>query len=276
MIPKLFAFDLDGTLLDSGKRVRPANAAALRRISESGAMVALASGRLGCGVRRYAPELGIDTALVVLNGAEVYTSSDPGARRVYYAPLNPAYAEYLINYCRNKPIALNFYYDDKLYSCKTDKNAGWTELYHEQTGVQYNFVDKDFSAVTDLSPSKVLFVGDEAYLDELEAVFQAMWGSGGDNSVYVCRTWNYYLEFMNPKATKGIGLAALCDALGVSMSEAAAYGDAENDIPMLTAVGHGAAMKNAEPAVKEAAERVTGMTNEEDWVALEWAERFAV
>jgi len=269
MTPKLFAFDLDGTLLDSGKRVRPANAAALRRISGNGAAIALASGRLGCGVRRYAPELGLDPALVVLNGAEVYTSSSPGARRVYYAPLNTAYAEYLIDYCKDKPVALNFYYDDKLYSARTDKNARWTDLYHEQTGVGYNFIDKDFSAVAGLTPSKMLFIGDPACLDEQEARFQAMWGQGGDNSVYVCRTWNYYLEFMNPKATKGIGLAALCDALGINMAEAAAYGDAENDIPMLTAVGRGAAMKNAAPTVKEAAGRVTGMTNEEDWVAPE-------
>ncbi|MDR2692763.1 MAG: Cof-type HAD-IIB family hydrolase [Chitinispirillales bacterium] len=276
MTPKLFAFDLDGTLLDSGKRVRPANAAALRRINESGAAVALASGRLGCGVRRYAPELGIDPALVVLNGAEVYTSSNPGARRVYYAPLNASCAEYLIHYCQNKPVALNFYYDDRLYSAKTDKNAEWTELYYEQTGVSYNFIDKNFSAVAGLPPSKILFVGAPAYLDEQEAHFQAMWGEGGGNAVYVCRTWNHYLEFMNPKATKGIGLAALCDALGINMSEAAAYGDAENDIPMLTAVGCGAAMKNAETAVKQAAGRVTEMTHDEDWVARELIGRFAV
>jgi len=276
MIPKLFAFDLDGTLLDSDKRVRPANAAALRKIHESGATVALASGRLGCGVRRYAPELGIDPALVVLNGAEVYASSKPGARRVYYAPLETSYAEYLIDYCRNKPVALNFYHDDKLYSAKTGKNTEWTELYREQTGVSYNFVDKKFSAVADLPPSKMLLVGDEAYLDEQEAVFQAMWGESGDKSVYVCRTWSHYLEFMNPKATKGIGLCALCDALGISMSEAAAYGDAENDIPMLTAVGYGTAMKNAEIAVKQAAGRVTEMTNDEDWVAKEWGGRYAV
>jgi Cof subfamily protein (haloacid dehalogenase superfamily) len=274
MIPKLFAFDLDGTLLGSDKRVRPANAAALRRIRESGAAVALASGRLGCGVRRYAPELGIDPALVVLNGAEVYASSEPGAKRVYYAPLDTCYAEYLIDYCKDKPVVLNFYHDDKLYSAKTDKNAEWTELYREQTGVSYNFIDKKFSAVANLPPSKMLFVGSEAYLDEQEAVFQAKWGDGGDKSVYVCRTWNHYLEFMNPKATKGIGLAALCDALGISLSEAAAYGDAENDIPMLTAVGYGTAMKNASAAVKQAAPRVTGMTNDEDWVAQEWGEVF--
>ncbi len=274
MNPKLFAFDLDGTLLDSAKRLRPANADALRQIRASGATVTLASGRLGRGVRRYAPELGFDPALVILNGAEVYTDSTPNAKRIYYAPLDPSYAKYLINYCQDKPAALNFYYNDTLYSTQSDKNARWTELYSQQTGVSYNFIDKNFSAVAELPPSKIIFVGDPTYLDEQEAHFQSMWGTGGDNSAYVCRTWDYYLEFMNPNATKGIGLSALCDALGISMSETAAYGDAENDIPMLTAVGYGTAMKNAAPSVKQAAGRVTEMTNDEDWMAQEWIQRF--
>jgi hydroxymethylpyrimidine pyrophosphatase-like HAD family hydrolase len=75
---------------------------------------------------------------------------------------------------------------------------------------------------------------------------------------------------MNPKATKGLGLKALCGALGVSLGETAAYGDAENDMPMLEAAGTGVAMKNAPDRVKGCADRVTELTNDEDWVAREW------
>jgi Cof subfamily protein (haloacid dehalogenase superfamily) len=278
MTPKLFAFDLDGTLLDSGKRLRPANAAALRRLRENGAVVALATGRLGRGARRYVPELGFDPALVILNGAEVYASSDPCAKRLYYAPLASNCAKYLIDYCKGKPVVLNFYCDDKLYSAKTPQNVEWADLYRRQTGIQRIDVDEDYSAVAGIAPSKIIIVGAPAYLDEQEAYFKAMWGEDGGNTgyaAYACRTWGYYLEFMNPKATKAIGLKILCDTLGITMADTAAYGDAENDIPMLTAVGHGAAMKNAEEAVKIAAGRITGMTNEEDWVAEELGERFA-
>lgn len=47
MIPRLFAFDLDGTLLDSTKKLSNANLEALREIQESGAVIVFASGRLG-------------------------------------------------------------------------------------------------------------------------------------------------------------------------------------------------------------------------------------
>ena len=266
MIPRLFAFDLDGTLLDSRKRISAANIAAIRDMAASGAAVALASGRLGAGVRRYVPELGIDPALVTLNGAEVFTGSGEGAERVYYAPLAPERAEYLTRYGVERPVAVNFYWQDRLYTVKTDGNVRWTELYHQQTGVDYNFLD-DFAAMEGVSPSKIIFVGDPAHIDVEEARFRALWDDG---SVYVCRSWDHYLEFMDPKANKGLGLAAVCAALGVGLSEAAAYGDAENDMPMLSAAGFGAAMKNAPDRIKRCAARVTELTNEEDWVAREW------
>jgi len=267
MIPALFAFDLDGTLLDSGKRVRPANAAALRAVSEAGAVVALASGRLGVGVRRYVPELGLNPALVVLNGAEVFIGSDKDAPRIRYAPLAPRYAEYLTGYSAGKPFAVNFYYEDKLYTAKTCGGAKWTELYHRETGVTYNLLD-DFSIMKGVSPSKIIFIGEPSRIDEEEKFFRGMWN---DDEVYICRSWGYYLEFMNPQANKGLGLTALCEALGIDIADAAAYGDADNDIPMLLAAGHGAAMKNSPEKVKTAAKRVTELTNDEDWVAAELA-----
>jgi Cof subfamily protein (haloacid dehalogenase superfamily) len=268
MFPKLFAFDMDGTLLDSGGRLRPANAAALRRLRDSGAAVAIATGRMGRSVRRCLPDLGFDPAFVVLNGAEVYASSKPEARRVYYAPLDPACAEYLIDYGRGKRMALNFYYGDRLYSARNGGNAEWMGLYSRRTGTSYEILDGEFSAVAGLAPSKIIFVSDPAYLDEQEAYFKTVFGDGR-GAAYACRTCLHYLEFMNPKATKGIGLAALCGALGIDMSEVAAYGDAENDIPMLSAAGFGAAMKGSPASVIAAAARVTGMTNDEDWLAEE-------
>jgi hypothetical protein len=266
MPPKLFAFDLDGTLLDSCKRISAANIGALREMRESGAVVALASGRLGAGVRRYVAELGFDPALVILNGAEVFTGAGDGARRIYYAPLDPARASFLTDYGADRPVAVNFYHDDRLYTVKTAASAEWMGLYHRQTGVDYVCIN-DFAEVTGAAPSKIIFVGDPAYIDGLESFFRELWNC---DTAYVCRSWCHYLEFMSPQATKGLGLAALCDAFGIDMADAAAYGDAENDIPMLTAAGHGTAMKNSHELVRAAAKGVTELTNDEDWVAAEW------
>ena len=70
---KLFAFDLDGTLLDDAKRISPANKQALCEMAAQGAVIAFATGRLGSSMQKYIPEALDDAAILILNGAEVYT-----------------------------------------------------------------------------------------------------------------------------------------------------------------------------------------------------------
>jgi Cof subfamily protein (haloacid dehalogenase superfamily) len=266
MIPKLFAFDLDGTLLDSNKRIRPGNIAALREMRESGAVIALATGRVGFSVRRYAPELGFDPALVILNGAEIFVSSREDAERIYFAPLESAHAQYLTGYATDKPLAVNFYHEDRIYSVETSINKEWIEFYRQQISVDRAFLD-DFSVMNGISPSKIIFIGEPSYIDEVEAHFQSIWGGG---TVYVCRSFSNYLEFMNPGASKGLGLKILCDALNINPLETMAYGDEENDVPMFSVAGTGVAMKNGPEKVKRRAARVTELGNDEDWIAREW------
>lgn len=56
---------------------------------------------------------------------------------------------------------------------------------------------------------------------------------------------------------KASGMAALNAALGISAAETIAFGDGENDIPMLRYAGIGVAMGSADAAVQAAADFVT-------------------
>jgi len=265
MIPRLFAFDLDGTLLTSQKTISTANAKALREMADSGAVVTLASGRLGSSMRQFAPGLDMELAMLTLNGAAVYMGSGHGNRRVYDASLSPEYADFLIQYWKKMPCAINYYFNDHLYSVRNETTGKWIDLYHQQTRSHYNYL-ASMDEMRGSSPSKIIFVGDEKFLDEQGVVFREKWR----NEVYICRTWEYYLEFLSPLANKGRGLEALADAYGIDMSEVAAFGDANNDIPMLEKAGLGVAMFNAPDPVKKAASRVSPWTNDEDGVAREW------
>jgi hydroxymethylpyrimidine pyrophosphatase-like HAD family hydrolase len=66
--------------------------------------------------------------------------------------------------------------------------------------------------------------------------------------------------------SKASGLAQLCARLGVRQSEVLAFGDGLNDREMLAWAGHGVAVANADDAVKDIADAVTG-SNDEDGVA---------
>ena len=76
--------------------------------------------------------------------------------------------------------------------------------------------------------------------------------------------WN--LELNAAGVTKGSGLRELCHYLGIGTEESMAFGDGENDWPMLEMAGIGVAMENGAPFLKERADRIAG-SNREDGVA---------
>ena len=83
----------------------------------------------------------------------------------------------------------------------------------------------------------------------------------------VVRTAPFYLEIISKKISKGQGIRQVCEYIGIRPEEVIAFGDAENDISMIQVAGMGIAMGNAEPAVKEVADRIT-LTNNEDGIAV--------
>lgn len=76
-----------------------------------------------------------------------------------------------------------------------------------------------------------------------------------------------FVEINRAGVNKGSGLAKLAAKLGVARADTIAFGDAMNDIPMLTWAGLGVAMGNADEAVKRAADRVTA-SSLDDGVAI--------
>jgi len=262
---KLFAFDLDGTLFNDKKQISSENQRALFEMAERGSAVVFATGRLRSSVLRYIPQELDDVALLILNGAEVYTGTRHGSRRVHYAPLSNDAADFLIGYAKGSQFACNYYIDGGLYAVRNEKNGQWIDVYVGQTGSRYQLVPS-LEKFAGRRPSKVIFVGAPQVIDEQEKHFRKLWG----DSVYICRTWDYYLEFLDPLANKAVGLEALAEVYHAGWPEITAFGDAANDIPMLKKAGLGIAMANAPDEVKRAARRVSSWTNDDNGVAREW------
>lgn len=85
-------------------------------------------------------------------------------------------------------------------------------------------------------------------------------------SLTTFKTAPFYFEIIPRSINKGQGLLAVCRALGIDPVQTMAFGDSENDIPMIRSAGIGVAMGNAEEAVKNAADFVT-LSNNEDGIA---------
>jgi HAD superfamily hydrolase (TIGR01484 family) len=194
MKPKLFAFDLDGTLLNSRKELSTNNIKALKEMYDFGCVVALASGRIGSSMQQYVEKLESQVALLTLNGAVVYKCASDVSSPVYNIPLPADYADFLIDYAHNKTFALNYYIDDKLYGVKHDGSLEWYDLYFNQTRSEYEYVSS-FTHFSGKAPSKIIYVGDPDELDIIEEHFRSIW----EEHIYICRTWDYYLRYQYGK-----------------------------------------------------------------------------
>lgn len=101
---------------------------------------------------------------------------------------------------------------------------------------------------------------------ELEPVVARIQHEFGDN-LEVTFSAETIVEVTGRGVTKGMALHDLCAATSVSPQRAVAFGDNQNDIPLLQSAGLGVAVANAIPSLKQVADRVTAAVDE-DGVAL--------
>ena len=75
--------------------------------------------------------------------------------------------------------------------------------------------------------------------------------------------WNpTFLDIIPPTGGKDVGIQSVMEHYGLSPEEVMAFGDGENDLPMLRYAGIGVAMGSASDFVKSQADYVTGTVDE--------------
>jgi Cof subfamily protein (haloacid dehalogenase superfamily) len=251
---KLLAFDLDGTLLNSNKQIGERTVAAIRKAVECGIHVVLASGRMHYATAKFADQLNIpiDTPVISYNGGMVKTLS---GKLIYERPVPAELAQYVIDFTDANDYHLNFYTGDVLYVKRLNE---WSDLYERRIGSIPTPVE-NFNRFAGVAPTKLLLMDT---LEKTNALVEPMQRHFGD-LLYITKTENEYLEFMNPLATKGLALAAVARHLNIPRENVAAFGDNYNDIPMLEWAGWSVAMGNAKPEVKAAANQIAPTSDDD-------------
>lgn len=258
---RLIAFDLDGTFLDDKKNIPPENLRALERAAEKGVLAVPATGRIYKGLPEKLRTLPFMRWYITANGAYVYDAKED--RAVSRAEVSAERAAEFYTYADTL---------DVLYDCYQDNWGFMTEWMLEEAmrvipnpGVR-RLIGTLRSPVPELKEYLLkkgagvqklqLYFTDPAKrlraLEELPKRFD-------DLSFSTSMPFN--IEINARSATKGQALGALCGHLGLAMSQAIALGDGTNDLDMIRMAGVGVAMENADPAVKDAADFVTGNNN---------------
>jgi Cof subfamily protein (haloacid dehalogenase superfamily) len=242
---KLAAIDLDGTLLGPDATISAANREAVKRLQRAGLHVVLASGRHFKSMLRYAEALPGIEWLVSSQGGEVTDLR----RTVVLSPdfLPHARVAELFRLGRSlgfSPIAFGA---DGVFT-SASQNAD-LEFYTELDG--HPPMQCELEQILQHKIFKVIWVGNP------QAVEQNWRQCPVDQAgIQVVRTDARFLEFMPVAMTKASALESLVRRLGIQASEAIAFGDADNDVPMFKWAGLSMAMPHGWPAAIRSASYV--------------------
>ena len=262
---RLIALDVDGTLTDDTHiRISERNKAALRRCAERGIHIVLASGRPMALMRPVAEELGCVRYVISANGGAVWDLKEN--QRIVSREIPPDISEKIVKILLDYPIATEVYSEGQ--AC-VDLN--WQlKSYRKQPPAflelrkRNNRFCEDLHQETAGKPVEKFNV-DNMPEDILEKVLKRLQPMRDQLALQFIKCYDN-LEINSAKATKGLALEDLCGRLKIPAKAVAAFGDSDNDVSMLSYAGVSYAMRNGEPAAKEAAKYITG-ANSEDGIA---------
>jgi Cof subfamily protein (haloacid dehalogenase superfamily) len=263
---RLLAIDLDRTLLDNNHQVSVQNYLALKKCKEMGLYVVLASGREVETIDRFSDELGLCDPIIACGGAIVCGEKKNGKRDLlYHKPLPVGIVDEVMEWTQAMGRCLTVHYPDKLLALKQDK---YTDIYHNQTGATFTFVDDFYKIISGSQPTKLLIVVDVEIRENVYQQFLQKWGEKAN----ITKTNPEYVEVNTKGIDKGVALIELCRILDVPLNQTMAFGDNYNDLPMLAVSGGKILMDNASDDIKlELKERFSDLiiapSNEDNGVA---------
>lgn len=257
---ELLAIDLDDTLLNDDLEISQRTVRAIGQAIEAGLHITLSTGRMYRSAVPYARELDLNIPLITYQGALVRTAE---TKETLYQKNVPAeLAKEVIKDFRAEGFPINIYLDDILY---VEEDTQENRDYAAMAGVEMHVAGMldDYIDKMQLEPIKVLAIGDEQKLDNLAVILRERYRK----KLYITKSKPYFLEVLHPEATKGNGLKAVVEHLGLRRENVAAIGDSFNDLTMLDYSELSVVMGNAKETIKEHADIVIGHNNE-DGVAI--------
>lgn len=251
---KLFVSDIDGTLLVAGKKISARNIDAVKRMTDAGITVTIATGRMYRAALPIAQELGVNVPIITYNGALI-KSTDGEIIHAEYLPENIVVE--IVNFYEQRGWYLQSYSEDILY---VPAYNDYAKFYEDNQKVKANVVGWDGMKTKTSHVCKMLSIADnlEQTLQrtaELKAAF-------GDK-IDVTKSTPIFTEIVCPRVSKASAVKILAEKFGVDRAEVMAIGDSDNDLPMLKAAGTSIAMGNATDEVKKACDVVTGLCEDD-------------
>lgn len=267
---KLIALDMDGTLFNSQGEISLKDREMLKRATDAGVAVAVATGRAYSELPiEMLYEIGIHYAITG-NGSAVYKLPDQEC--VLSDCLDNEVLYDILAEFEKLDIYYDVYIEGLVYCpksvCHNIRKMDMPAAMHEHVEKTRIVVDdltqflKSFGKQVEKATANFALLEDGTYLDRdaTSAILDRY-----PQVQYLCGGYHNW-EFTKAGVTKGTGLHFLAERLGIEMDQTMACGDSENDLYMLKEAHYAVAMGNATEQIKNICNFIT-LSNEESGVA---------
>jgi len=257
---KLIASDMDGTLLDSEGRLSERTKSAILRSVDAGIIFVAATGRPLRNTEIVNELFDVDMPFIVFNGAAAYMGKSKELLFESYLDFDLAKEAFDIG--QRLDFSQIIWTGPRLWANRASKET----LHYQElsSGIDMPLIS-DLSQLGDdkYHVSKVLWIAEPEKVTKLRLEMIEFFGE----KLNCFSSMSFFLEFVSPKASKGLALAEVGRRFGIADSEMIAFGDAYNDVPMLEYAGYCVAMENAPDDIKQMCDHVTS-SNDNDGVAV--------
>ena len=261
---RLIATDLDGTLLDENKRVGIKTRAALEKAAARGILFVPATGRSYQIIPEEVRSLPFLRYVITANGGGVYDRVED--RMLFRADIPREDALQLCEYMSQVGTMYDAYVDGSLYMEQQYYDRadyyclGWHRDMVRQTRTPVPDLMEVIRQGGSVQKMQMTFADlelRERVMKDIKACFPEL---------LIASSLTNNLEVNVAAANKGNALKVLCDHLGIDISDTIAFGDSGNDLTLLEMAGIGVAMCNGTEEVKNRADRISALSNDQDGV----------
>ncbi|QQK08932.1 HAD family hydrolase [Miniphocaeibacter halophilus] len=243
---KIIFFDIDGTLIDMNKKkITDRMLETLKQLKKQNIIICIATGRSPIALPHF-EKVEFD-AFLTFNGSYCFSEEDT----IYKNPIPTSDVYRIIENSNelNRPVAVAT--SNKIIA---------------------NGKDKDLVEYFSFANQEVIVADEFDKIINHDEVFQLMLSSRKEDYSQIMKNtryskiaawWDRAIDIIPSSSGKGKGIEKILKYYGLNKSEALAFGDGNNDIEMLKAVGWGVAMDNASNELKSIADEVIGHVADE-------------
>lgn len=257
---KLCVFDLDGTLLNSDKKITQKTLSSIKNLQKNNIKYTIATGRIDILARKYQREISSDLPIISCNGSIIRDLSD---KTYYMKTIDFNTIKEIFNFFTSKNLHFLFYTEKIILVTKNNPRIKILEKYNEAADktdkFKFEIIDNDINKYSHLNFLKSLaHIEDREKLLETQNILNEKF-----KDLSIVSSDYELLDLMPSGVNKGSSLNILCNILNIKKEDICVFGDNFNDLEMIKFAGISIVPENGEEEIKKLSTYITKSNDNE-------------